>query len=77
MKDTFDDFSRLSWEEIAGNRVKLLNQIQQQLRNAVDALNAGSDFLLKETVGRVLQQVIKNLDIIKVSCNDDGNGNCF
>ena len=29
MKDTFDDFSRLSLEEIAGNRVKLLNRIQQ------------------------------------------------
>ena len=77
MEDTSDDFSRLSLEEIAKNRVKLLNRIQQQLQNAVDALNAGSDFSLKERVGRVLQQVIKNLDFIKVSCNEEGNGNCF
>ncbi|XP_020605710.1 mitogen-activated protein kinase mpk-1-like [Orbicella faveolata] len=71
MEDTFNDFSRLSLEEIAGNRVKLLNGIQQQLKNAVDSLNAGSDFSLKERVGRVLQQVIKNLDFIKASCNEE------
>ena len=76
MEDTSDDFSRLSLEEIAKNRVKLLNRIQQQLQNAVDALNAGSDFSLKERVGRVLQQVIKNLAFIKVRCNEEGNGNC-
>ena len=77
MEDTFDDFSRLSLGEIAGNRVKLLNRIQQQLQNVVDALIAGSDFSLRESVGRVLRQVIKNLDFIKVLCNEEGNGNCF
>ena len=77
MEDTFDDFSRLSLDEITENRVKLLNRIQQQLQDAVDALNAGSYFSLKERVGRVLQQVIKNLDFIKVSCNEEGNENCF
>jgi len=77
MEDTFNDFSRLSLEEIAGNRAKLLNGIQQQLKKAVDSLNAGSDFSLKERVGRVLQQVIKNLDFIKASCNEEGKGNFF
>jgi len=75
MEDTFNDFSRLSLEEIAGNRVKLLNRIQQQLKNAIDSLNAGSDFSLKERVGRVLQQVIKNLDFIKASCNEEDSSN--
>lgn len=77
MEDTFDDFSGLSLEEIAGNRVELLDRIQQQLQNVVDVLNAGSDFSLKESLGRVLQQVIKNLDFLKVSCNEEGNGNYF
>ena len=77
MEDTFDDFSRLSLEEITGNRVELLNRIQQQLKNAVHSLNAGGDFSLKEKVGRVLQQVIKNLDFIKASCNEEGKKNCF
>ena len=77
MEDTADDFSRLSLKEIAGNRVELLNRIQQQLQNAVDSLNAGSDFSPKEKVGHILQQVIKNLDFIKASCNEEGKGNCF
>ena len=77
MEDTSDDFSRLSLKEITGNRVELLNRIQQQLQNAVDSLNAGSDFSPKERVGRILQQVIKNLDFIKASCNEEGKGNCF
>ena len=77
MEDTFDDFSRLSLKEIAGNRVELLNRIQQQLQNVVDSLNAGSDFLPKKRCGHVLQQVIKNLDFIKASCNEEGKKNLF
>ena len=77
MEETIEDFSRLSLEEITGNRVELLNRIQQQLKITVDSLNAGSDFLLKERVGHVLQQVIKNLDFIKASCSEEGKGNSF
>lgn len=74
MEDTTDDFSRLSLKEIAGNRVELLNRIQEQLHSAVGALDAGRDVIsIKEEVGCILQQVIKNLDLIKASCrNDEG-----
>lgn len=75
MEDTADDFSRLSLTEIAGNRAELLNRIQQQLQNAVDALNGGSILSLKRTVGHILQQVIKNLDFIKASCNEESKEN--
>lgn len=77
MEDTAEDFSRLSLKEIAGNRVELLNKIQDQLFSAVSALKDGTDFAIKETVGRILQQAIKNLDFIKASCNDEGKGNCI
>lgn len=72
MVDTAEDFSRLSSKEIAGNRVEFLNKIQEQLLSAVDNLNAGTDLSTKVTVGRILQQVIKNLDFVKASCNDEG-----
>lgn len=75
MEESVEDFSRLSLKEIAGNRGELLNKIQEQLLSAVGVLNAVTDLAIKETVGRILQQVIKNIEFIKASCNDEGKRN--
>lgn len=75
MEESVEDFSRLSLKEIAGNRGELLNKIQEQLFSAVGVLNAVTDLAIKETVGRILQQVIKNIEFIKASCNDEGKRN--
>ena len=40
MADVRDDFTNLSLDEIAGNRLELLGKIQKQIRVAISSLEA-------------------------------------
>ena len=73
MEDITDDFSRLSLKEITGNKIELLNKIQEQILSAISALNSGGELLsVKKNVQCILQRVIKGLDLIKASCKEEG-----
>ena len=68
-----DNFSSLSLKDVAGNRLALLNKIQEQVCSAISALHSGKDLLsIKKTVQYILEQVNKNLDLIKASCKEEG-----
>ena len=60
-----DKFASLSLKEI--------NKIQEQVCSAISALNSGKDLLsIKKNVQCILEQVNKNLDLIKASCKEKG-----
>ena len=60
-----DKFASLSLKEI--------NRIQEQVCSAISALNSGKDLLsIKKNVQCILEQVNKNLDLIKASCKEKG-----
>ena len=73
MEHVTDDFSSLSLKDVAGNRIEFLSKIQEQIHAAISTLNTGSDLLsIKKGVECILQQVNKNLDVIKASCSEEG-----
>ena len=60
-----DKFASLSLKEI--------NKIQEQVCSAISALHSGKDLLsIKKNVQYILEQVNKNLDLIKASCKEEG-----
>ena len=60
-----DKFVSLSLKEI--------NKIQEQVCSAISALDSGKDLLsIKKNVEYILEQVNKNLDLIKASCKEKG-----
>ena len=68
-----DNFASLSLKDVAGNRFALLNKIQEQVCSAISALHSGKDLLsIKKNVQYILEQVNKNLDLIKASCKEEG-----
>ena len=68
-----DNFASLSLKDVAGNRFALLNKIQEQVCSAISALHSGKDLLsIKKNVQYVLEQVDKNLDLIKASYKEEG-----
>ena len=69
MTDLADNFASLSLKDVAGNRFALLNKIQEQVCYAISALRSGKDLL---SVEYILEQVNKNLDLIKASCKEEG-----
>ena len=83
MTDLADNFASLSLKDVAGNRFALLNKIQEQVCSAISALHSGKDLLsIKKNVQYILEQVNKNLDLIKASCKEEGTnrhlaGNVF
>ena len=73
MTDLADNFASLSLKDVAGNRFALLNKIQEQVCSAISALHSGKDLLsIKKNVQYILEQVNKNLDLIKASCKEKG-----
>ena len=73
MTDSADNFASLSLKDVAGNRFALLNKIQEQVCSAISALHSGKDLLsIKKNVQYILEQVNKNLDLIKASCKEKG-----
>ena len=73
MTDLADNFASLSLKDVAGNRFALLNKIQEQVCSAISALHIGEDLLsIKKNVQYILEQVNKNLDLIKASCKEKG-----
>ena len=73
MTDSADNFASLSLKDVAGNRFALLNKIQEQVCSAISALHSGKDLLsIKKNVQYILEQVNKNLDLIKASCKEEG-----
>ena len=73
MTDLADNFASLSLKDVAGNRFALLNKIQEQVCSAISALHSGKDLLsIKKNVQYILEQVNKNLDLIKASCKEEG-----
>ena len=73
MTDLADNFASLSLKDVAGNRFALLNKIQEQVSSAISALHSGKDLLsIKKNVQYILEQVNKNLDLIKASCKEEG-----
>ena len=73
MTDLADNFASLSLKDVAGNRFALLNKIQEQVCSAISALHIGEDLLsIKKNVQYILEQVNKNLDLIKASCKEEG-----
>ena len=73
MTDLADNFASLSRKDVAGNRFALLNKIQEQVYSAISALRSGKDLLsIKKNVEYILEQVNKNLDLIKASCKEEG-----
>ena len=72
MTDLADNFASLSLKDVAGNRFALLNKIQEQVCSAISALQSGKDLLsIKKNVQYILEQVNKNLDLIKASCKEE------
>ena len=69
MTDLPDNFASLPLKDVAGNRFALLNKIQEQVCYAISALRSGKDLL---SVEYILEQVNKNLDLIKASCKEEG-----
>ena len=68
-----DNFAGLSLKDVAGNRFALLSKIQEQVCSAISALNSGKDLLsIKKNVQYILEQVNRNLDLIKASCKEKG-----
>ena len=68
-----DNFASLSLKDVAGNRFALLNKIQEQVSSAISALHSGKDLLsIKKNVQYILEQVNKNLGLIKASCKEEG-----
>ena len=60
-----DKFASLSLKEI--------NKIQEQVCSAISALHSGEDLSsVKKNVQYILEQVNKNLDLIKASCKEEG-----
>ena len=73
MTDLADDFAGLSLKDVAGNRFALLNEIQEQVCSAISTLHSGKDLLsIKKDAQYILEQVNKNLDLIKASCKEEG-----
>ena len=73
MTDLADNFASSSLKDVAGNRFALLNKIQEQVCSAISALHSGKDLLsIKKNVQYILEQVNKNLDLIKASCKEEG-----
>ena len=73
MTDLPDNFASLPLKDVAGNRFALLNKIQEQVCSAISALHSGKDLLsIKKNVQYILEQVNKNLDLIKASCKEEG-----
>ena len=73
MTDSADNFASLSLKDVVGNRFALLNKIQEQVCSAISALHSGKDLLsIKKNVQYILEQVNKNLDLIKASCKEEG-----
>ena len=65
-----DKFASLSLKEI--------NKIQEQVCSAISALHSGKDLLsIKKNVQYILEQVSKNLDLIKASCKEKGTNRHF
>ena len=68
-----DNFAGLSLKDVAGNRFALLSKIQEQVCYAISALHSTKDLLsIKKNVQYILEQVNKNLDLIKASCKEEG-----
>ena len=64
-----DNFASLPLKDVAG----MLNKIQEQVCSAISALNSGKDLSsIKKNVQCILEQVNKNLDLIKASCKEEG-----
>ena len=73
MERVVNDFSALSLEEIAGNKIELLNKIQEQIHSAILALSSGKDLLLvKNNVQCTLERIYKNLGVLKTSFKHEG-----
>lgn len=73
MEAVVDDFSRFSLQEIAGNKIELLNKIQEQIHSVILALSSGRDLLLvKNNVQCTLERIYKNLGVLKASFRDEG-----
>ena len=73
MTDLADNFASLSLKDVVGNRFALLNKTQEQVYSAISALRSGKDLLsIKKNVEYILEQVNKNLDLIKASCKEEG-----
>lgn len=74
MEGVIDDFSRFSLQEIAGNKIDLLNKIQEQIHSVILALTSGRDLLLvKNNVLGTLKRIYKNLGVLKASLKDEGS----
>ena len=68
-----DNFAGLSLKDVAGNRFALLSKIQEQVCYAISALHSTKDLLsIKKNVQYILEQVNRNLDLIKASCKEEG-----
>ena len=69
MTDLADNFASLSLKDVEG----MLNKTQEQVYSAISALRNGKDLLsIKKNVEYMLEQVNKNLDLIKASCKEEG-----
>ena len=71
------DASKLSLKDNTGNRIQLINNIQQELRSAIDKLVSECDTLTsKDEIIGTLERVYDGLDLIKASFKEEGIVSC-